>query len=590
MPTVMIFLLLFLPVLTVFLLFAVPSERGRFGLSTLLLVLLSAAAVSLFQYPEILTFAIPISIEHLIEAADIALLLYFLVQGFRFRSRPVQLLALLQLPLYLWAVAASPSEAAPALVVDELARFMFLIINIVGGIIVLYAVRYMQFETAGETAKRRFLAYLMLFLSVMNAIVIADSILLFFFLFEMTTLASYLLISFRGDELSRRNALRALWMNQIGGVLLLLGALVAAYGFGTGTFSGLLTQEGGALLFAVTLLALAAPVKGASLPFNSWLIGAMVAPTPVSAILHSATMVKIAPFLILKLAPVLAGTLPGTLLSLFGALVFTGASYLALDRTYFKEILGYSTIALLGLMMSLAAVGTEESMQLAMALMLFHALSKALLFLAAGALEKLFGYKEITQMTGLVHCAPRVVAYILLGFISLTLPPFGLFMGKLFAIASIAALLPLHPWMIGVLLGIAVGSALLVMLYFKVAAALLSSPSDIVRCSRETLSLGFGVPMALLSLLTVAAGAGYLLMQQNGMLWLFALPLLAVLLLPPLVRAMNRFDRVAPYQCGEKGAFDAALFYVASSERTIRRLQWSAGILFAAIIAAGAFA
>jgi len=590
MATVMIFLLLLLPVLTALLLFAVPSERGRFGLSALLLTLLSAIAVSLFRLPGIQTFGMPGIAEHLIEAADVALLLYFLYQGVAFRSRPVLLLALTQLPLYLWAAAVSPAAEAPALVADELARWMFLIINVVGGLIVLYAVKYMQFETEDETKKRRFIAYLMLFLSVMNAIVIANSLLLFFFLFEMTTLASYLLIAFRGDGLSRRNALRALWMNQIGGALLLLGTLVSVYGFGAVTFSGLLAQEGGPLLLAATLLALAAPVKGASLPFNGWLIGAMVAPTPVSAILHSATMVKIAPFLILKLAPALAGTLPGALLSLFGALVFTGASYLALDRTYFKEILGYSTIALLGLMMSLAAIGTEESMQLAMALMVFHALSKALLFLAAGALEKLFGYKEITQMTGLVHCAPRVVAFILLGFISLTLPPFGLFMGKLFAIASVASLLPLHPWMIGVLLGITVGSALLVMLYFKVAAALLSSPSDIVRCNRETLSYGFGVPMALLSLLTVAAGAGYLLLQPGGMLWLFAVPLVAVILLPLLLRAMNRFDRVAPYQCGEKGAFDAALFYVAASDHTVRRMQWGAGLLFAAVAAAGVFA
>jgi ech hydrogenase subunit A len=218
----------------------------------------------------------------------------------------------------------------------------------------------------------------------MNLIVIANSILLFFFLFEMTTLASYLLIAFRNDEVSRANALQALWMNQIGGVVILLGALVAIIGFKTVMFDTLLQSSGGMVLFSIALLSMAALIKGASIPFEGWLLGAMVAPTPVSAMLHSATMVKIAPYLILKLAPALAVSMVGSLISIIGALVFVAASYLALSRSVLKEILGYSTVALLGLMMALAAIGTEESIALAMALMLFHALSKALLFSRQG--------------------------------------------------------------------------------------------------------------------------------------------------------------------------------------------------------------
>jgi ech hydrogenase subunit A len=186
---------------------------------------------------------------------------------------------------------------------------------------------------------------------------------------------------------------------------------------------------------------MAALVKGASLPFEGWLLGAMVAPTPVSAMLHSATMVKIAPYLILKLSPALALSVVGGIISVIGALVFVSASYLALSRSMFKEVLGYSTVALLGLMMALAAVGTSESIALAMALMLFHALSKALLFLSAGALERLHHAKEIGDMKGMVERSPKTVGFILFGFMSLTLPPFGLFMGKMFAIESVASLL-----------------------------------------------------------------------------------------------------------------------------------------------------
>ena len=584
----MLFFLLFSPIAAALLLFALPSLRARYAVAALLFGVLSASALSLFFRPGAMALGIAPGIGTLIEAADILLLFYFLFQGVKHRSVPVLLLALLQLPLYLWAVAVTPAAETPALVVDDLARFMFLIINIVGGAIVLYAVEYMRREKSGEGKQRLFVAYLMLFLSVMNAIVIADAILLFFFLFEMTTLASYLLIAFRGDGVSRRNALRALWMNQVGGVFLLLGALVAAYGPGTATFSGLLQGDSGVLLLALALLAMAAPVKGASLPFDSWLLGAMVAPTPVSAILHSATMVKIAPFLLLKLAPGLDGTLPGTLLSLFGALVFVAASYLALSRSLLKEILGYSTVALLGLMMSLAAVGTPESMQLAMVLMLFHALSKALLFLTAGVLEKEFGFKDVEQMKGLLQHAPRSVGFLFFGFFSLTLPPFGLFMGKLFAIASVASLLHTRPWLVIVLMGIAVGSALLVLLYFKIAAALLATAPDTLPIERETMPPGFMTPLALLTLLSLAAAGGYMVLQHSSLLWLLALPVLIVALLPLLVRSLQRFDRVMPYRCGEKSEFDAALFYVEPSAAAARRLQWGFGLLFAAVALSGA--
>jgi ech hydrogenase subunit A len=135
----------------------------------------------------------------------------------------------------------------------------------------------------------------------------------------------------------------------------------------------------------------------------------------------------------------------GWLISIIGALVFVAASYLALSRSVLKEILGYSTVALLGLMMALAAIGTQESMNLAMALMLFHALSKALLFLSAGVLERAHHAKNIEDMKGMVVSSPKTVGFILFGFVSLTLPPFGLFMGKLFAISSIASLLKEHP-------------------------------------------------------------------------------------------------------------------------------------------------
>jgi len=581
-------ILIVLPVIASAILLMFPYPRLHWLIVSAVAVIGGWNALSMYSSAVDLRFYLSYSAIALIIVADVALLLYFFYQGIRFNSRSVLGLAALQLVLYGWAESVVPMDGSPEIIVDALARFMFLIINVVGGIIIVYALKYMQYEEVNGFRKRLFLVYLLLFLSVMNAIVIVDSLLLFFFLFEMTTLASYLLIGFRKDKISRENALKALWMNQIGGVAILLGTLGAINEFGTVMFSDLLHSSGSFLLLSVALISMAALVKGASVPFDGWLLGAMIAPTPVSAMLHSATMVKIAPFLILKLSPVLSGTGVGELLSITGALGFVAASYLALSRTLFKEILGYSTIALLGLMMSLAAIGTSESTKIVMVLIGFHALSKALLFLSAGVLEKVHHVKNIDEMEGLVHRAPKSVGFILFGFVSLTLPPFGLFMGKLFAIVSVASLLKEEPWMIVVLIGIVIGSALLVFLYFKVASALLSAPSDVVASHGETMESGFYVPLVLLSGLIVVSAAGLLESGGYRNLLGLAVPLLVVFAIPFGIRWLARFDRVKPYHCGEKEGFGSALLYFEPSLEVKKAIYWGFGILFVAVALGGA--
>lgn len=581
--------LILIPIAAAFGLLAAPSIRAQYlltGLGGLLLMLLAL----LFWGAGAVMFGLPHGLHLLIIAADAALLLYFAREGMRHGSWAVTSLALLQLLLFIVAELAAPAADAAVFAADALTKWMFLIINIVGSIIVFFAVRYMQDETMPFWRKRLFIAYLLLFLSVMNTLVVANDLLLFFFLFEMTTLASYLLIGFRKDPTAEQNALRALWMNQVGGVAILLASLVAVAGFDTLALDRLLAASGGWMPLAVALLAMAAFVKGAAIPFDGWLLGAMVAPTPVSAMLHSATMVKIAPFLILKLSGALAGTLTGAAVSVTGILVFVTASYLALSKSVFKEILGYSTIALLGLMMSLAAVGTVGLMQVALLLMLFHALSKALLFLSAGVLEKQHHLKEIDAMKGLLATAPKSVAFILLGFVSLTLPPFALFMGKLFALELLAGELGRSPWLLIVLVGVAVGSILLVLLYFKVASALFSKPDDLAAPVREAIPFGFMLPLSLLSLLVFAAAAGMLFAQPGGNLSILAIPLVVIGLLPWLLRRFEGFERVSEYRCGEKAAFDGALFYFGPDEATRRRIRLFFGILFAAVGVSGVIA
>jgi ech hydrogenase subunit A len=584
----MVLTLVMLPIIAPFFILLAPLGRAQYVISGVVLVLLSGVAFALYSSFGIFTFQLTPILNNIIIIADVVLLLFFLYQGKLFNHPKVMLFAALQLLLYGYIEMIAPEVGSAEIVVDSLSKFMFLIINGVGGIIVLYSVKYMEDEPTSPLKKRLFVGGLLIFLSVMNLIVIANSILLFFFLFEMTTLASYLLIAFRNDEVSRENALKALWMNQIGGVVILLGALVAIIGFKTVMFDALLQSSGGMVLFSIALLSMAALVKGASIPFEGWLLGAMVAPTPVSAMLHSAAMVKIAPYLILKLAPALAMSAVGGMISLIGSLVFVAASYLALSRSVFKEILGYSTVALLGLMMALAAIGTEESIALAMALMLFHALSKALLFLSAGVLERVNHVKNIEDMKGMVAKSPKTVGFILFGFVSLTLPPFGLFMGKLFAISSVASLLKEHPFYLIILLSLIIGSSLMVLLYFKVASALLSAPSDVEVSETIAIPDGFNVPLVLLSFFIVIGALGYIMMQHNVFVVLMALPMLLVFALPALIRRMDRYDRSQPYHCGEKESFDAALVYYEPTLKVQRILFWTFGSLFVSVAIVGA--
>jgi ech hydrogenase subunit A len=582
-------MLIFTPAVAALLMMASRSAAAQYLVAAATLLTLSLLSISLFLAPLPLGgFSFSPALERLLLFADLLLLLFFVYQGYRFKERKVAGLALLQMLLFGLAETAAGGYSGVSLLVDKLSTVMFLIINIVGGIIVLYGVWYMQDEAMSGLRKRLFGAYLLLFLSVMNTIVIANSLLLFFFLFEMTTLASYLLIAFRDDLVSRANALRALWMNQVGGVLILLGTLIAVTQFETVYIDSLMRFSGGYLLFAVALLSMAAFVKGAAMPFDSWLIGAMVAPTPVSAMLHSATMVKIAPFMILKFAPLLAGTLLGGTIAVSGALVFVTASYFALSKEIFKEMLGYSTIALLGLMMSMAALGTQAGTQIAMVLIVFHALSKALLFLAAGILEKVHHLKSIESMKGLVERAPKSVFFIIFGFMTLVLPPFGLFMGKLFALQTISENLMRSPWQIMVLLAVIVGSVLLSLLYFKVVSALLSKGSDITAAEQEQPPIGFFMPLTLLTLLIVSGSLWLFAAQSTLSLWYLLIPAVLFGLLAWFSRKLDRFDRAAAYHCGEKEGFDAALFYYDTTASAKRKIYVLFGFLFAGVALAGA--
>ncbi|MDQ1339712.1 MAG: ech hydrogenase subunit, partial [Campylobacterota bacterium] len=514
---------------------------------------------------------------------DFLLLGYFFWQGFLHKNKLVFILALLGITLLAAAEWNVPNEDSFSLIIDEFSKLMFLIINIVGGVIVLYALKYIEYENISSFRKKLFIAYLLVFLSIMNLIVSANNILLFFFLFELTALASYLLIGFRKDEISTKNSLLALWMNQLGGVAILIGALLSEFFFKTISFDLLLLQKNEFALIVVSFLVMAAFIKGAMLPFDKWLLGAMVAPTPVSAMLHSATMVKIAPFMILKLSPLLAGSLLGLTTAIFSGFVFLAASYFALSRDIFKEILGYSTIAMLALMILMASIGTTESLYIAMILMVFHAISKALLFLTAGVLEKNLQIKKISQMGGLINAARLSVFFIVIGFISLVLPPFGAFMGKVFAIESVTKELGLNIWFILPLLALTIGSVVMTLLYFKITSSILSKNQE--ASSKEKIDFGFLIPLVLLLIFLFVTGFAFFKTDANFKIYLFALPLFFILLvLFFLYKIPLKYKTAREYHCAESERFEAGNFYFELDENIVKKIYLFFTLFFVGFI------
>ena len=352
-----------------------------------------------------------------IEVLDYAILIFYLYLGFSLRNWLVLIFASTQLiPLaYFEFVMKAHIEVAPAFVVDQLAIIMALIISIIGSLICIYALRYMydheEHLHLDKSRQSRFLFWLVMFLGAMNGLVFANNLVWLYFFWEVTTLCCFMLISHDRTEIAINNAARALWMNATGGTAFIL-AIIYLYATQGGAQALSMQNiiggnlQGSALFLPVALLCYTGCTKAAQMPFQSWLLGAMVAPTPVSALLHSSTMVKAGVYLVLRLAPAYAGTYVSTAITIVGAFTFFAASALAISQTTGKRVLAYSTIANLGLIIACAGINTPLAIAAAILLIIFHAISKGMLFLCAGTIEHLIWSREIEDMEGLAAKAP----------------------------------------------------------------------------------------------------------------------------------------------------------------------------------------
>lgn len=334
-----------------------------------------------------------------------------------------------------------------ALYIDNFSVIMALIIGIVGSLICFYATSYMRdyhhHNPQMKDRQRSFFFILFFFLSAMFGVVFANNLAWLYLFWEITTLSSFILIGYPKTEEATRNAYLALGLNLLGGLGFAGGILYLV------KFSGLHTVDlnqiitfgkitsgtlgkinAGVVLIPVVLICFAGLAKSAQMPFSSWLLGAMVAPTPVSALLHSSTMVKAGIFIIIKFAPVLQGTWAGYFLALVGGITFLLTSIIAVTQNNAKRVLAYSTIANLGLIVACAGVGTPQTLWAAVLLTIFHAVSKGLLFLGVGSIEHKIGSRDIEDMGGLIVNRPGLAVVMIVGILGMFLAPFGMLISK----------------------------------------------------------------------------------------------------------------------------------------------------------------
>ena len=223
-------------------------------------------------------------------------------------------------------------------------------------------------------------------------------------------------------------------MNLAGGIGFLAALYSCALTVGTFSFFEFLAigvNSPAVVTLAVTALAFAGITKAAQMPFQTWLLGAMVAPTPTSALLHSSTMVKAGVFMLVKLAPVLSvAPAPAIMVMLVGGVTFALCSFMAISQSNAKRVLAYSTIANLGLITMCAGVGSPEAVWAACFLILFHAIAKSLLFLCVGTAEHHIGSRDIEDMDLLFDRMPRLARFMMLGIMAMFIAPFGMLMAK----------------------------------------------------------------------------------------------------------------------------------------------------------------
>lgn len=362
-----------------------------------------------------------------------------------------------------------------SLYLDSLSLLFALLITGIGSLVVLYSIFYLSKD---RERLNFFYAYLMLFMGAMLGSVLSDNLMVLYSFWELTSVSSFLLIAYWYQrKRSRYGAQKAMYITMMGGFSMLLGFIILYVISGTFSIREIIAA-GDSLtshsLFipAMFFILLGAFTKSAQFPFHIWLPDAMEAPTPISAYLHSATMVKAGVYLVARLTPIFGAQLEWSwTIIIVGIITLTMGSFNALKQYDLKALLAFSTISQLGLIMSLLGVGSlalnkgyaEHSLVFVGALvagifhLINHSVFKGSLFMMVGILDHETGTRDIRKLGGIIHLMPISFTLTMIGAFSMAgLPPFSGFISKeMFFISLIeltentsswAAIIPVIAW------------------------------------------------------------------------------------------------------------------------------------------------
>jgi multicomponent Na+:H+ antiporter subunit A len=345
---------------------------------------------------------------------------------------------------------------------DALAMAMVVLVSGVGAVILWYCVGYFD---AGSPEATRSAALLLAFAGAMLGLVLADDLLTLYLFWELTSIASFLLVGQGGERRTEhRAAVQALLVTVFGGLAMLLGFVLLGQAAGTYRISEILADppRGGVVPIALLLILLGAFTKSAQLPFHPWLPAAMVAPTPVSAYLHAASMVKAGVYLVARLSPGFADLAvwwaPVVVAGLATMLV---GGWRALAETDLKRLLAFGTVSQLGFLMVLLGAGQRTAALAGVAMLLAHGLFKAPLFLTVGTIDHATGTRDLRRLSGLRTALPGTAGAAALAAASMAgLPPLLGFVGKEAAFEAFVAEGGPRGWIVA--LGLLTGSVLTV--------------------------------------------------------------------------------------------------------------------------------
>lgn len=346
---------------------------------------------------------------------------------------------------------------------DVLGWVLTLIVTGVGALVLLYCRWYFHDDSAGIG---QFAAVLLGFAGAMYGLVLTDDLVMLVMFWEVTSILSYLLIGhYRRRAASRRAALQALLVTTLGGLVMFVGVVLLVVDAGTSSIREILAAPptGPIVEAAIVMLLVGAISKSALFPFHFWLPGAMAAPTPVSAYLHAAAMVKAGIYLIARFAPIfaLSATWRPIIISL-GILTMLIGGFQALRETDLKRILAFGTVSQLGFFAVVVGYGTQAAALAGLALVIGHALFKSALFLIVGVIDRQLSTRDIRELSGVARQAPVMTTAAVISIASMAgiAPTIGFVAKESTLTALLDDAIGGSPWGLVALIGVALGSML----------------------------------------------------------------------------------------------------------------------------------